>query len=110
MYVRIFVNADSKEEALRHSSNFEGYISNSVIALQNTKFEQYWKIPDQYCVEYTFVDVINERFYETINKFGNNPYVTSDGEIIEEYIFSRTTGEIFLENIDWILINTSKNY
>ena len=37
-------------------------------------------------------------------------YVTSDGEIIEEYIFSRTIGEIFLENIDWILINISKNY
>jgi hypothetical protein len=26
-------------------------------------------------------------------------------EKIEEYIFSKTTGEIYLEKIDWILIN-----
>ena len=30
---------------------------------------------------------------------------SGDFEIIEEYIFSRTTGEIYLKNIEWILIN-----
>ena len=35
----------------------------------------------------------------------NNPHITTNGETIGEYIFSRTTGEIYLENIEWILIN-----
>lgn len=32
----------------------------------------------------------------------------TNGEIIEEYIFSRATGEIYLKNIEWILINVGE--
>ena len=105
MFIRIFVKAISKEEALIYSNAFESFISNSVVALKNTKIEQYWKIPEQYCVEFEFKDVISERLHEAAKKIGNNPHITTNGETIGEYIFSRTTGEIYLENIEWILIN-----
>lgn len=108
MFIRIFVNANSKEEALLYSDNFESFISNSVVALKNTKIEKYWKIPEQYCVEFEFKDVISEQLLEVTKKLGNNPHVMTNGEIIEEYIFSRTTGEIYLKNIEWILINVGE--
>ena len=105
MFIRIFVDANSKEEALKYSDDFESFISNSVIALKNTKIEQYWKIPKLYCVEFEFKDVISEQLVEATKKIGDNPHITTNGDTIEEYIFSRTTGEIYLENIEWILIN-----
>ena len=108
MFIRIFVKADSKEEALIYSNNFESIISNSVVALKNTRIEQYWKMPEQYCIEYEFKDIINERFSEIINKIGKNPDITADGGKIREYIFSKTAGEICLENTEWILINVGE--
>ncbi len=105
MFIRIFVNAIDKEEALKYSKDFENVISNSVVGLKNTKIEQYWKIPEQYCVEFEFKDVIPERMIEVTKELGNNPHIITNGEKIEEYIFARTTGEIYLEKIEWILIN-----
>lgn len=105
MFIRIFVNAINKEEALKYSKDFENVISNSVVNLKITKIEQYWKIPEQYCVEFEFKDVISERMIEVAKELGTNPHIITNGGKVEEYIFARTTGEIYLEKIEWILIN-----
>ena len=108
MFIRLFVNAIDKEEALKHSKNFECLISNSIIGLKIKKIEQYWKIPEQYCIEFEFENIIPERMFEVIKQIGNNPYITTNGEKIQEYIFAKTTGEIYLEKIEWVLINVGK--
>ena len=108
MFIRLFVNAIDKEEALRHSKKFECLISNSIIGLKIKKIEQYWKIPEQYCIEFEFKNIIPERMFEVIKQIGNNPYITTNGEKIQEYIFAKTTGEIYLEKIEWVLINVGK--
>ena len=108
MFIRIFVQAVDTEEAIKHTKKFESLISNSVIGLKIEKIEQYWKIPEQYCIEYEFKDIIPERIFEVIKHIGNNPYTTANGDKIEEYIFARTTGDIYLEKIEWLLINIGK--
>ena len=108
MFIRLFVNAIDKEEALKHSKKFECLISNSIIGLKIKKIEQYWKIPEQYCIEFEFENIIPERMFEVIKQIGNNPYITTNGEKIQEYIFAKTTGEIYLEKIEWVLINVGK--
>lgn len=105
MFIRIFVEAIDKEAALKHSKEFENVISNSVVDLKKTKIVQYWKMPEQYCVEFEFKYVMQERMKEAIKKLGNNPDVITNKEKIEEYIFAKTTGEIYLDKIEWILIN-----
>ena len=105
MFIRLFVNAIDKEEALKHSKKFKCLISNSIIGLKIKKIEQYWKIPEQYCIEFEFKNIIPERMFEVIKQIGNNPYITTNGEKIQEYIFAKTTGEIYLEKIEWVLIN-----
>ena len=108
MFIRLFVNAIDKEEALKHSKKFERLISNSILGLKIKKIEQYWKIPEQYCIEFEFKNIIPERMFEVIKQIGNNPYITTNGEKIQEYIFAKTTGEIYLEKIEWVLINVGK--
>ena len=105
MFIRLFAEAINKEEALKHSKNFESFISDSVIELKNTKIERYWKIPELYCIEFAFQGIIPERMIEAVKKLGNNPFVIADDGKIEEYIFSKTTGEIYLEKIEWVLIH-----
>lgn len=105
MYIRIFVDAINKEEALKYSKDFEKVISDSVVDLKIQKIEQYWKMPEEYCVEFEFKDVIPERISEVTKKLGNNPLIITNGQKIEEYIFSITTGEIYIEKIKWILID-----
>ena len=68
MFIRIFVQAVDTEEAIKHTKKFESLISNSVIGLKIEKIEQYWKIPEQYCIEYEFKDIIPERIFEVINE------------------------------------------
>ena len=105
MYIRIFVEAINKEEALNYSKKFENVILKCVVDIKITKIEQYWKMPELYCVEFEFKNVIPERITEVIKELGNNPYTVTNDEKIEEYIFAKTTGEIYLEKIEWILIN-----
>ena len=108
MFIRLFVDAIDKEEAIKYSKNFECLIADSLIGLRLKKVEQYWKIPELYCIEYGFKDFISERMPDVIKQIGNNPYIFSTGEKINEYIFSKTTGEIYLDKIDWLLINVEK--
>ena len=51
---------------------------------------------------------IPEKIFEVIKHIGNNPYITANGDKIEEYIFARATGDIYLEKIEWILIHVGK--
>ena len=108
MFIRIFVEASNEEEALKHLIDFENIIMDSVVDLKKVKIEQYWKTPEQYCVEYSFSNVIPEPLTKALEKLGNNPYTITNGEKIEEYIFSKTTGEVYFDKIEWILISVDK--
>ena len=107
MFIRIFVEAEEKEEALRYAKEFENMIINCVVGLEITKTEKYWKFPELYCVEWSFKNVIDEQMSEVMKRLGSNPKIIKSGENIEEYIFAITTGKIYLERIEWILINVS---
>ena len=79
-----------------------------MIGLKIKKIEQYWKIQELYCIEYEFKDIIPEGIVEVMKRIGNNPCITTVGDKIEEYIFAGTTGDIYLEKIEWIVINVGK--
>ena len=105
MFIRTFVRANNEEEALKYLTGFENIISKCITDMKIAGVEQYWKFPDLYCVEYSFENVIYHQISEVIKELGENVNVLSDGT---EYILADTTGEIYLENVEWILINLDK--
>ena len=105
MFIRIFVRANSKEETVKCLAEFETVISKCIIDMKIVTLEQYWKFPDLYCVEYSFENVIHHQLLDVIKELGKNVEVLSEGT---EYILADTTGDIYLKNVEWILINLDK--
>lgn len=105
MFAKVFVVAEDKEEALKYSKEFEKTLTDCVKDMKLINIEKYWKAPEQYCVEWVFKDVLKEHLEEVIGKLGNKPYLVKDGERNSEYIFAKTIGEIYLEQIEWMFIN-----
>lgn len=105
MFIRTFVIADNEKEAICNSEQFNNLMSKCILDLEIEKVEQYWKFPELYCVEYKFSKVLREELLTIIEELGDEPHriINSDGTV--EYIFSTNTGEMFIDKIDWILIN-----
>ena len=98
MFIRTFVRANNEEEALKYLTGFENIISKCITDMKIA-------VVELYCVEYSFENVIYHQISEVIKELGENVNVLSDGT---EYILADTTGEIYLENVEWILINLDK--
>lgn len=110
MFIRTFVIAKDDKEAIYNSEDFKKVVSKCILDLEIEKVEQYWKFPELYCVEYSFNGIIKEQLTEMLEELGDSDsrYFINEGEI-NEFIFSSNTGKIFIDKIDWILINLDKD-